>query len=334
MDPWIPIALSKSRIVRVSRKQEDSGVAEIVGAILLFAVLISLFTSFIAWYVPVQTTNNEVHYEQQTKSSMGSLISQIHNGVPDSASTLSQSIDLGISGVSIFSSSQDTEFSVLPGSTSFNASMAVQLVLNVTSPSGGLSNLYVNESYTASGIMASNGNTEYVTPINYVIEDGALFQNYGGSQPSNTLGPMPVGIVNNSGQYGLSVSVYGIGGQSVTYSASQSEIVNLYVNTSLYNSYVNGSSASLSGSLYTINRITLSNLNYTLNGTLLNAWNFGLFSKFNNTNPGYSNVVGLSVWNFSGLPFRAYLYGNQLSLVNSRVVNLSSFSSEYLVITG
>lgn len=334
MVPWIPIVLSRSRVFRVSSKREDSGVAEIVGAILLFAVLISIFTSFMVWYIPAQTTSNEIHYEQQTKSSMGSLISQMHNGIPDSGSTISQSISLGISGVSIFSSPQDTEFSVLPSSNAFNASLSFNIILNVTSSSNALSTKYFNESYTVSGIMASNGNTEYVTAINYVVEDGALFQDYGTSQPSNSLGPMPVGIVNNSGQYGLSLSIFGVGGQSVTYSSTQSQIVNLYVNTSQYYSYVNGSTASINGSQYTVNRITLNNLNYSINGTLVNAWDFGLFSKFNNTSPGYSSVVGLSNWNFSGMPFRADIYGNQISLVNLQAVTLSSVSSEYFVTTG
>ncbi len=326
--------MSKSRIVRVSSKREDSGVAEIVGAILLFAVLISLFTSFMVWYIPAQTTSNEVHYEQQTKSSMGSLTSQLHNGFPVAGSTISQSVDLGISGVSIFSAPQDTQFSVLPQSTSFNASVAFNITLNVTNSTGVNFLKYFNESYSVSGIMASNGNTEYITAINYVIEDGALFQNYGGNEPTNSLGPMPLGIVNNSGQYGLSISIFGVNGQSVSYSSSQEQVVNLIVNSSQHYSYANGSIASIGGTQYSVNGITLQKLNYSINGSLLEAWNFGLFNQFNSTNPGYPSVTSMKTWNFTGLPFVANIQGNEISMVNTQAISLSSVSSEYFIVSG
>lgn len=325
--------MSRSRIFRISSKREDSGVAEIVGAILLFAVVVSIFTSFMVWYIPAQTTSNEVNYEQQTQATMGDLITQIHNSAAE-GSTISQSIALGISGVSIFSGPQDTQFSILPGSTTFNASLSFNTFLNVTNSSGVLSTKYFNESYTVSGVMVSNGNTEYITAIDYVVEDGALFQSYGNNQPSNSLGPLPIGIVNNSGQYALGLSIYGFTGQSVAYSSTQDQVVNLQVNASQYYNYVNGSTASLGGQQYTINSISLNSLNYTINGTLLKAWNFGLFSQFNNTRPGYNTVTGLNAWNFSSLPFSAIIRGNQMSIVASHAIGLSSFSSRYTVLRG
>ena len=326
--------MSKSRIVRVSSKREDSGVAEIVGAILLFAVLISLFTSFMVWYIPAQTTSNEVHYEQQTKSSMGSLTSQLHNGFPGPGSTISQSVDLGISGVSIFSPPQDTQFSILPQSTSFNASLAFNITLNVTNSTGAVSLKYFNESYAVSGIMASNGNTEYVTSINYVIEDGALFQNYGGSEPTNSLGPMPLGIVNNSGQYSLSLSIFGVNGQSVSYSSSQEQVVNMIVNSSQYYSYANGSSASIGGEQDFGNGITLVKINYFIKGTLLDARHFWLFSEVNSTNPRDASVAAMKCWGFNGLPFISDIHGNEISMANSQVISLASISSEYFIVAG
>lgn len=323
--------MSRSKICRIASRQEDNSVAEIVGAILLFAVVITLFTSFMVWYIPAQTTTNEVHYEQQTKTSMGSLISQMHNSVPNSGDTLSQNIAMGISGVSIFSPAKDTQFYVLPNDRSFSANMTFSIALNLTNSTGSLSTHYFNETYLVKGIMASNGNTEYISSINYVIEDGALFQNYGGNQPSNGLGPLPVGIVNNSGQYGLSLSIFGVGGQSVSYSSTQSQILNLLVGASQYHSYVNGTSASISGSQYSINSITLDNLNYTINGTLVNAWNYEFFSSFNSTSPGYNTVTSLPGWNFTGLPFRANISGTEISVLNTQNVNLYSITSEYVV---
>lgn len=326
--------MSKSRLFRVSPNREDRGVAEIVGAILLFAVVITLFTSFMVWYIPAQTTSNEVHYEQQTKSTLGSLISDIHDGTPGTGSTISQSISLGISGVSIFSSPQDTEFSILPQSASFNATLAFSVSLNVTNSTGTHSVSFFNESYSVSGTMASNGNTEYVTPINYVVEDGSLFQNYGNGQPSNTLGPMPMGIVNSSGQYGLSLSIFGITGQSETFSSTQSQVVNLGVNSSQSYAYRSGSFASIGGSQYTVNNLTLDNLSYSINSSLVNAWNYGLFGQFNTSQAGYQNVIGMKSWNFTALPFSATVSGNRITMTNSNAVPLNSISTEYLLLYG
>lgn len=315
-------------------RREDKGVAEIVGAILIFAVVITVFTSFMVWYIPAQTTSNEAHYEHNTKNALGSFVTGIHQGGMTQGYVLSENVPLGISGVAIFSPSQDTEFSLLPQSNSFNATLAFNLTVSATNSTGVPSLHYVNESYTASGIMNTNGNTEYVTSINYVIEDGALFQNYGDNQAPDTLGPMPIGVSSSGAQYGLNLGIYGLSGSSIIYSSSQSQVINLQVNTSKNIQYVNGSAGIFGPSQYVVNGIVLNSLNYTVNGTLVSAWDYGLFSQFNTSSPGYSAVLSMPSWNFTGVPLSAAYYGTGVSITNSGPVNLSSISSEYLVFQG
>lgn len=330
----MPNVLSRRGILKVVNRKKDDGVAEIVGAILLFAVLISLFTSFMVWYIPAQTSSNEVHYELQTKASLGSLTSAMHDGVPAQGSVISQSISLGISGVSIFSSAQDTQFSLLPQTTDFNASLSFNIIINATD-SGGVSSVhYFNETYRASGIMVTNGNTEYISQISYVVEDGALLQYYGNSQPSDILGPIPFGLVNNSGEYAVNAQVFGLSGQSEVFSSSQSQIVNLQVNSSSSNNYQIRNMATIAGLEYTIDNMTLTHLNYTINSTLSDAWNYGFYSQFNSSIAGYQSVINQTGWQFSNSPFTAHAAAGQFSISNSRTMKLSSFFTEFVTLEG
>lgn len=330
----MPKVVKRRVLSMVISRNEDNGVAEIVGAILLFAVVISLFTSFMVWYIPAQTASNEVHYELQTKSSLGSLMSALHTGVPAQGNVISQSIYLGIPGVSIFSSAQDTQFSLLPQYSGFNASLSFVVVINATDSGGTSSTHYFNETYRASGIMITNGNTEYISQISYVVEDGALLQYYGNTQPSDSLGPLPLGVVNNSGEYAVSAQMFNLSGQSETFSSSQSQIVNLQVNASNSFNYQNGSITSIAGNEYTISNMTLRSLSYTINSTLSGAWDYGFYSQFNSSVASYQNVINQTAWQFSGLPFSTYVSGNQFSISNNRPLNLSSISTEYLTLVG
>lgn len=326
--------MKRSRRSIVSLEREDGGVAEVVGAILLFAVVISLFTSFMVWYIPAETASNESHYEISTKNALGSFISDIHKGDLSQGSTLSENIPLGISGVAIFSASRDTQFSILPKSGSFNASLSLGITMGATNSSGASSVHYLNETYSVSGVMETSGNTQYVTAINYVMEDGALFQNYGDNQAPDTLGPMPLGIAGSAGQYSLNLGIYGLTGSSVTYSSSQSQVVNVKANTSQAYQYVNGTSAPFGGSQFVINSMALNSMNYTINGSLASAWDYGLFGLFNSSLSGYSSVIGIGSWNFSGEPFSASFNGKSVSVVNTGTVSLSSISTEFLVLEG
>lgn len=330
----MPTTLNTRRIQKVSRKRDDNGVAEVVGAVLLFAVVISLFTSFMVWYIPAQTTNNEVHYELQAKSSLGNLVSAMHADAPPQGSVISENIALGISGVSFFSSPQSTEFSILPQSTGYNSTVTFSVALNVTSTGGQTSTKYFNATYNSTGILSTNGNTEYITQISYLVEDGTLFQYYGTSQPANSLGPLPLGIVNNSGTYAVNVQMYNISGQSEVYSSTQPQVINLQVNNGTYSTYTNNSLTTFGGVQYTVNRITLESLDYHINSSLVNAWDYGFFGQYNSSLSSYQNVVALSAWNFGSSPFTATVSGSDFGVSSNAPMILSSFSTQYIALVG
>ena len=106
--------LYRNRLLRVKVRSEDRAVAEVVGAILLFAVFITLFTSFLVWYIPTTTGNNEVLYQHETGNAFNSLVGKIHSGDLSTGSTVSQNIPLGINGAPPFAAAVGTEVSVIP----------------------------------------------------------------------------------------------------------------------------------------------------------------------------------------------------------------------------
>ena len=322
-------------MLRVRVRSEDRAVAEVVGAILLFAVFITLFTSFLVWYIPTTTGNNEVLYQHQTGSAFNSLVGKIHSGNLITGSTVSQNIPLGINGAPPFAAAVNTQVSVIPKYQDFNASVTFNISIGVKNSTGSLSTKNITGHYTTYGIMNSLGNTEYVSPVNYQVEDGSLFQIYGTSQPSNILGPLPLGISNGSGRTGLQLGIYGFNGSSVTISASQPQIINLLVNSTGNTDYVNGSLASISNQIYTIQSITLNSLNYSINGSLVNAWDYGFFNQFNNSGKNYTTVLSLPSWNFSAYNLMVHYSGSNVYITSKSPMKLNSVGVifEYLKVS-
>ncbi|MCL5782681.1 MAG: hypothetical protein M1476_02075 [Candidatus Thermoplasmatota archaeon] len=321
-------------MLRVRVRSEDRAVAEVVGAILLFAVFITLFTSFLVWYIPTTTGNNEALYQHQTGSAFNSLVGKIHSGNLITGSTVSQNIPLGINGAEVRSKSVNTQVSVIPKYQDFNASVTFSLSIGVKNSTSSTS-IPINGNYTTYGIMNSLGNTEYVSPVNYQVEDGSLFQIYGTSQPSNILGPLPLGISKGSGGLGLQLGIYGFNGSSVTISASQPQIINLLVNSTGNTDYINGSLASISNQIYTIQNITLNSLKYSINGSLVNAWDYGFFNQFNNSGKNYTTVLSLPSWNFSAYNLMVHYSGSNVYITSKSPMKLNSVGVifEYLKVS-
>ena len=326
--------VKRGRFYSIPYKKEDKAVAEVIGAILLFAVLITLFTSFMVWYIPAQETANETHYETLNKAALGSLVSDLHSPSIAAGSILSATVPLGISGVSIFSQASDTQLSILPSSAAFNASITASLLLNLTGTGGTHTSNYVNLSYRIAGVMLSNGNTQYITAINYLVEDGSLFQLYGNNQPADNLGPLPLGITGGSSGHSISLSAMGLTGSSEIFSSTGSQVVNLLANTSIVDYFTNGTSVTSSGAVYTVNNMSLHSLNYTFNGTLAKTWDYAFFSQYNNSRAPYATAVALPGWSFAGSPFIASASNTSFSVTFSGNLLLNSFSSQYLLFQG
>ncbi|MCL4479885.1 MAG: beta-propeller fold lactonase family protein [Candidatus Thermoplasmatota archaeon] len=82
----------------IASGKKDSGVSEVIGTILIFAIGVSLFTTVVAWYVPSTGTANEANYQSSTESALATLISQLESQSIPAGSVISQNIPMGISG--------------------------------------------------------------------------------------------------------------------------------------------------------------------------------------------------------------------------------------------
>ncbi|MEM0133757.1 MAG: YncE family protein [Thermoplasmatales archaeon] len=79
-------------------KNVDSAVSEVIGAVLVFAIFISIFTTVSSYYIPATQSASENNYQQATMSSLSDLASSITNPSLATGSIVSQNIPLGIQG--------------------------------------------------------------------------------------------------------------------------------------------------------------------------------------------------------------------------------------------
>ncbi|MGP6294387.1 hypothetical protein [Caldiplasma sukawensis] len=111
--------------------KKDKSVSEIIGAILLFAIASVVLTSFILWYVPSTSTNNEIAYQKGTQSSFSSLDTKMQASGLNPGDSISQSVPIGINGVPPFSPSQSTGIYY---SNNFNASLNYNFNVSYINP--------------------------------------------------------------------------------------------------------------------------------------------------------------------------------------------------------
>ena len=107
--------------------QEEKAVSEIIGAILLFAIVSVLLTSFILWYVPSTANNNEMNYQMGTQSSLISLDAKMLNPDLEIGNSISENVPMGIAGTPPFIPAKGTEVFY---NSNFNASLSYSLMVN------------------------------------------------------------------------------------------------------------------------------------------------------------------------------------------------------------
>ncbi len=108
---------------------EEKAVSEIIGALLLFAIVSVLLTSFILWYVPSTSTSNELNFQMETQSSLISLEAKMLNQNLKPGDSVSENVPLGISGTPPFIPAESTNIYY---SSNFNASLSYSLEMNYT----------------------------------------------------------------------------------------------------------------------------------------------------------------------------------------------------------
>lgn len=293
----------------------DAAVAEVVGAVLIFAILISLFTTFMLWYVPTTATANENAYQLNSMNSFSSLESQLHTGNPSVGDSITQNIPLGINGVPPFSPSVDTQISYSHDNASFSVQSSFQVNVNFTYL---YNNKTLNETFngaaSASGQISGYGNTQFVLPVGYYIQDGILIRDTPQGSVVAGNGPLPVIAANNSGGLHISASSYDINGTDSSTSAVGTSLLNLqYANVNITEFKV-GDEAVINGYEAIVNDINLTYFFYNITSDSFHDAIYNSFYQQYNSSTSSTVPLGVTSWNFSNLPMLANMSGNTIAI--------------------
>ena len=308
------------------RHNQDRAVAEVLGTILIFAIVISLLTTFVMWYVPDVSTSNDQNYQAASETSMISIASSISATNFVSGSTVSFPVSIGIKGVSPFSGPSDTSLNFDPHG--FSSYMNISYAVNYTNYTGIKHNYTVNASEYSSGTLFSSGNTQFINPVDFIIQDGYLLADYGLTQPASGYGPVPFDAANNSGSVSISVSSVNMTGPTISTSGFGSTILELLTENSSYIHFSRHQISAVNGSLSYVNSVYLKSLNYTVQTPFVSAWNFSLYSQYNST-VQYNPVKNGTSWFFRSLPFEARIYAGKISVVSLHPMNVVSLQTRY-----
>lgn len=315
---------------RINRKYKNSAVAEIIGVILIFAIAITLFTTFIVWYVPATGTVNEQNYEVQTQNSFYGLADGLSSSHISQGQSVSYSFPLGVQGVPPFSPANPTSVSFSTGYDNFSATVSFRATVTYTPAAGGTSYFNISENYTGKGVFKSDVQTQFTTPTYFDMQDGFIIQSQGNANPALGVGPIPVTLNNTIGQgITLGSSLLNVSGQSTTASAVGSTMVTLYYNTINDTAFTTGDSSYINGTTASIDNITLDYYYYNVTGIYTNQWDYAFYHSFNNSAAQNSQITSLPIWNFTALPFQASKSAGEFSVQSVNPVNLASIDIVY-----
>jgi FlaG/FlaF family flagellin (archaellin) len=296
------------------RKHEDNAVAEIIGTILVFAIVVSILTAFVAWYVPTEGASNEQSYQQAALTAFSELSSKLSSQSLQNGSIVVQSIPLGVNGVEPFEQSYATQLSSTSSSQAINFTLRFQLSVNYTQSPDAKSNLKIPVNISGSGALLEYGSTNFITPETFSIQDGNLVSSYGTQSSSTSHGPMPVYISGGNGSAILDTRAVSIGGYPLTISQIGSLVMTLAVSNYSSIQYSTGHSYLINGNISTINNITLTNYDYYLKTPFFRQWNYSLYSDLNDSFSFYNPSPSGTSWNA----------GNFTVSVGSGYINISS----------
>lgn len=305
---------------------QDRAVAEVIGTILIFAIVISLLTTFVMWYIPNVSTSNEQNYQAASETSMLSIASSLSGTNFVSGSTVSFPVSIGIKGVSPFSGPSDTSLNFEPNG--FSSYMNISYTVNYTNSTGVKHNYIVRSIEYSSGTIFSSGDTQFVNPVDFLIQDGYLLADYGITQPAFGYGPVPFDAVNNSGSVSISVSSVNITGPATSTSGFGSTILELLTENSSYIHFSKNGLSAINGTISYVNSIVLNSLNYTVQTPFVSAWNFSLYSQYNST-VQYSPVKNGTSWFFRSLPFETRINSGRISVVSLHSIGVISIQTRY-----
>ena len=305
--------------------KNDSAVAEVIGTVLIFAIAVSLFTTFILWYVPATGTANEQHYDQQTQNAFYKFSNELSDSRAVQGQMVSYSFPTGISGVPPFSPSTPTSISFSRNLDNFSSSMEYVITVSYTNSTGSVFYYNIPHGYSGKGVFKVSADTKFTPPTSYDFKDGFLIQVQERNNPATAIGPLPISLnVSSGGQVSLGSSLYNITGPSTTASSVGSTMLTLHYSSVEQTSMAVGELAAINGTLGTIDNITLNSYHYNISSSFVNQWNYAFFQQFNNSGSTFQKAAGLTFWNFTGLPFNTSITGEELSVSNSVRIALNS----------
>ncbi len=280
----------------VRNRLEDPAVAEIIGAILLFGIAITLVTSYLAWYVPTSQTNNELSFVRNSDIDMSSLSDQIHSYT--SGSQIVQSYDLGIAGTFPIIPAQDTQLSVTNAS-SFSYSISYSVSSELQNYTGVVHYYNFTVSDSQSGAVVESAPLQYIDENSLYGTDGFMIQTYH-DIPASVSGPLPITLSKSGGKLNLTGQVVGFRSNGVSYSSTTSET--LVLNPYSYQpiDMTNGTFTSMNGSISLVKALYIRALNYTLTTPYSNSMVLFLYRGMNGTLLNSTKILSLSSWYSSG----------------------------------
>lgn len=328
---------------RIWHRQDDKAVAAVIGALLLAAMGVTFFASFTLWYVPTVTQANEQTALNSQSAALVELSQQLQTNLyPGKIVTLS--FPLGSAGAPPFTQSSQSQLSFELNSSKFSGSLNYSFTVtlqNTTGFTAGTSyNMSYNGSFTFAGIYEAD-----LTPVSgitqtFYLMDGTALQSSSGS--TYILNGLPIGESNITGSSGsnlsLSFSAFSFTGQQLTTAGYGSSIVSMQSVLSDTMHYMVGQNltlldSSLSPYSAVVTNVTLSGFNYTIKGTVANAFEKSIYAQY-----GGGTVSG-GKWVFhdfplnatvsgsnSGYSFHVYLRGNNSVQLNSLSIMIAQFN--------
>ena len=205
-------------------------------------------------------------------------------------------------------------------------SVANELSNQVTEINGGT--LYFNGKpgenggnvYKGSGQLVDYGNTPFITPVTYYMQDNLVLTNYSSTKYVTSSANVPISITNVSGKLflssylldisGPSSSVSGIGSNSLKLEMSNIALEHYYMGEpfTYYDLYGNPYPALITG-------VYLLNFTYVINSPYVNEINQLLYNNFYPSLSGFSAPMS---WQMAKYPFHVN--------VNNETITVSSFT--------
>ncbi len=282
--------------------RKDRSVSEIIGAVLLFVIVISLITTYMTWYVPLSDRNAQQGYYESEASSLSAVSSEMI-----STNSFSQRIPMGIDG---------PIGNHYPTSLAFtNKSLAAALFFNLTVQTfngSAYTNNTIGERFLSYGSIIAYPSTSFLPSENFVLSDGIVTIN------DLFYSSLPVSIANGS----ISLSIINMSGPPDMVSSYSSGLVqgNSYKTIVISESLNSTSTAILNPGR--VSKITLDSMNYSVYVPSSSSLFDYIYISFNASRmppPSYFDMYG----------FNISMNPSFMSIKNLKPVNLNSFLTIY-----